>query len=325
MADLLSLGELLIDFTPVGTSENNNPIFERNPGGGPANMACAYAKLGGSAAFVGKVGDDNFGRALKAVLEQNRVDAGNLVLSKDYQTTLAFVHLDDQGDRSFSFYRRQGADTMLSFEEIDLEKLRQAKFLFFSSVLMTEGPSRETSFQLAEYACEQKKSTGLQVVFDPNLRLNLWNSEEDARQCALRAMRYADIVKISEEELTFLTGEQDLHRAAKMLLETYPVKLLLATLGKKGCFAMTGSRTVSHEGFPEVKTIDTTAAGDSFTGGFLYALTQMGKDAALLDKDELTSCIEFANAVGSLTTTKKGAICALPTLSEVEALIASRR
>ncbi len=319
MADLVSLGELLIDFTPVGTSQNGNPIFERNPGGGPANLACAYARLGGNAGFIGKVGDDNFGRALKQVLTQNGIQTEHLVLSPDYQTTLAFVHLDDQGDRSFSFYRRQGADTMLSLAEVDENAFDGAKFFFFSSVLMTGGPSRKTSFALAERAAGK----GLTVVFDPNLRMNLWDSEEDAKACSLKAMELADIVKISEEELVFLTGESNLDKGAEKLWDTYDFKLLLVTLGKKGCFALNGRDKVSHPGFPEVKTIDTTAAGDSFTGGFLYYLT--AHPGLELSGEELLKALEFANAVGSLTTTKKGAISALPTLEEVENLIAGRQ
>ncbi|MFA5659455.1 MAG: carbohydrate kinase [Oscillospiraceae bacterium] len=313
MFDLISFGELLIDFTPIGTSEKGNPIFERNAGGGPANLACCVAKLGGKAAFISKVGDDNFGKALREIVSENGVNVDNVILSKEYKTTLAFVHLDKSGDRSFSFYRKNGADTMIDFEEINLKEIDGCKYLFSSSVLMTEGTSRQTSFDLLEYARSKKKV----IIFDPNLRLNLWGSESDAKECIKRALGYAGIVKLSEEELVFLLGEGDIKTNAKRLMDEYSISALLVTLGAKGCYAKVNGFEIMDIGFPDAKTIDTTAAGDSFTGGFIKKLIENGKPVSEYSYEDAAGAIHFANAVGALTTTKKGAISALPALDEV--------
>lgn len=316
MFDVVSLGELLIDFTPRGSSAAHNPMFEQNPGGGPANLACAVSKLGNSVSFISKVGKDFFGDFLKSTMVQNHVDVTNLLQDEQYKTTLAFVHLDEDGDRSFSFYRRHGADTMLRLAEIDPALLGNCQYFFFSSVLMAEGDSRETSFQAADYV----KSKKIPVVFDPNLRLNLWDSAEEAKACICRALELADLVKISEEELLFLTGEADWEKATALLMNRYPLSAVFATLGAKGCFARTRGCTAFHPGF-SVQTVDTTAAGDSFTGGLLHRLLEHGGDISRYTGEELGEVIRFANAVGALTTTKPGAISALPALAEVEALL----
>ena len=315
--DLVSLGELLIDFTPVGISEKGNPIFERNPGGGPANLVCAAQKLGAKTAFVTKVGNDNFGRALKEFIGSFGVDTTGVLLSDEYKTTLAFVHLDASGDRSFSFYRKNGADTMLRFDEIDLSLLDGCKYFFCSSVMMAEGESRETSFRMMEEA----RKRGAVVYFDPNLRLNLWGEAEDAKANILRAMPLADIVKASEEEVVFLAGDQDYKKAASKLMETYGLKAFLLTLGPKGsCCFFRGGEVVEQPAI-EVKTVDTTAAGDSFNGGFLARLLRTGKDITECTRTELEDVVRYANTVGSLTTAKKGSICALPSIEEVEAML----
>ena len=311
MWDLVSLGELLIDFTPSGTSANGNPLFERNPGGGPGNMACAAAKLGARTAFIGQVGDDAFGRTLRDVVQKNGVDVSRLRLSPDYQTSLAFVHLDEHGDRSFSFYRRHGADTMLEAAPEDYALIDDCRAFFYSSVLMTAEPARTASFRLAEYAHRR----GVTTVFDPNLRLNLWDSAAHARDCILRAMPYADIVKVSEEELVFLTGENDLEKAAAALRNRFAMKALLVTLGPAGCIAYVGKDRYTQPA-ADVETIDTTGAGDSFTGGFLYCLLQGKADVTERTAAEIQDMLAFANAVGGLTTTQKGGIPALPSYND---------
>lgn len=326
MADLVSLGELLIDFTPCGKSENGSPLFERNPGGGPANMACAAAKLGADTAFLGKVGDDAFGRALRGILRDNGVNTDGLRMDKEHPTTLAFVHLNEAGDRSFSFYRHGGADTMLTPEELDRQAIEGARIFFFSSVLMAEGPSREASLAAAELA----RRAGATVAFDPNLRLSLWPDEGEAKEWILRAAPYTDILKVSQEELAFLTGETEPERGARLLAERFGCRVVLATLGPEGCYAYAGGGrglpgvSVRVGGFP-AKTIDTTGAGDAFTGGFLSRLLRRDGDAGVYVKDgaALQADVRFANAVGSLTTTKKGGIPALPTLAETEAYLRS--
>lgn len=287
-------------------------MFERNPGGGPANMACAVARLGGRVAFIGQVGNDVFGRSLKNILEGNGVDAARLRLSDAYQTTLAFVHLAEDGERSFSFYRRQGADTMLEPEPEDYATIEGARAFFFSSVLMTEGTSRRASVTLAAYAREK----GVLTVFDPNLRLNLWESAEEARRVIREALSLADIVKVSEEELRFLTGAEELEEAARLLRTAYPMRALLVTLGREGCRAYIGARRFEAAGYP-VDTVDTTGAGDSFTGGFLFCLLQGTRDITARTDVEIVDMLQFANAVGALTTTKKGGIPALPSYDVV--------
>ena len=312
MWDLVSLGELLIDFTPSGTSANGNSLFERNPGGGSGNMACAAAKLGARTAFIGQVGDDAFGRTLRDVVQKNGVDVSRLRLSPDYQTSLAFVHLDEHGDRSFSFYRRHGADTMLEAAPEDYALIDDCRAFFYSSVLMTAEPARTASFRLAEYAHRR----GVTTVFDPNLRLNLWDSAAHARDCILRAMPYADIVKVSEEELVFLTGENDLEKAAAALRNRFAMKALLVTLGPAGCIAYVGKDRYTQPA-ADVETIDTTGAGDSFTGGLLYCLLQGKADVTERTAAEIQDMLAFANAVGGLTTTQKGGIPALPSYNDV--------
>ncbi len=312
MLDVVSLGELLIDFTPVGVSDHNNPVFEQNPGGGPANMLCAASKLGLRTGFIGQVGDDTFGRTLRRTLRENKIDTANLLLSKQYKTTLAFVHLNEEGDRSFSFYRKNGADTMLQFDDVDLEMLERTRCFFFSSVLLAEGDSRETSYRLAEYAREQ----GALTVFDPNLRENLWADLGDARDCIQKALHLADIVKVSEDELYFLTDHAGLLDGGRTLLERYGLKALLITMGAAGCCAVLPDYSVTAPGF-SVRAVDTTAAGDSFTGGFLYKLLTGGYDIERMERREILPILHFANAVGALTATKKGAIYALPDREEV--------
>jgi sugar/nucleoside kinase (ribokinase family) len=319
MYDLVSLGELLIDFTPMGISEQGNPCFERNPGGGPANMACAAARFGAKVSLITKVGDDMFGQALKKLVEEQGVGVENVILSPDYKTTLAFVQLDSNGERSFSFYRRNGADTMLHMEEIDLSTIDHAKYFFLSSVLMAEGSSREASFELVNYA----KSKGLTIVFDPNLRFNLWGSREELRACVYRTFIYSDIVKVSEEELAFLANGEEINDAARRLMAEYKLKLLLITLGADGCLVYTPENHFHVEGFRIDNPVDTTAAGDSFTGGFVSRLVKNGKHVKELTMEEITEAVRFANSVGALTITKKGAISALPTYEEVQEFLSS--
>lgn len=275
-------------------------------------MACAAAKLGAKTVFIGQAGDDNFGRALQQILVDNGVNAEHLLRSKDYPTTLAFVHLDERGDRSFSFYRHGGADTMIDFQKIDCTLLEQCRYFFCSSVLMAEGASRESSFLMIEAA----RRAGVPVVFDPNLRFNLWRSPEELKEQVLRALPLVDILKVSEEEALFLTGETDLDRAIDFLRKNYSFQALLVTLGAMGCRAYAGELAVIHEAYP-IPAVDTTAAGDSFTGGFLASLLKSGKSVGELTQAEFTEILRTANIVGGLTASRKGAIHALPSAEEV--------
>ncbi|HOK43316.1 MAG TPA: PfkB family carbohydrate kinase [Thermoclostridium caenicola] len=317
MLDLAAIGELLIDFTPSGVSEQGNPLFECNPGGAPANVLAAMTRLGGTGAFIGKVGSDTFGSFLYDILKQNGIDHRGLRFDPKVHTTLAFVHLSRTGDRSFSFYRDPGADRMLTFEEVDQDVIRQAKAFHFGSVSMTHEPSRTATLGAARFARELGKT----ISYDPNLRPALWNSLEEAREVIIRGMEYADILKISEEELIFLTGQTDLEKGAELLAEVFRGRILLLTLGPNGCFFGMDGKYDRLPTYDKVKTIDTTGAGDAFLGGFLFRIRPYFGRLQELTFDELRDAVNFANAVGSLATTRKGAIPAMPRLEEVMALL----
>lgn len=312
MIDVTAIGELLIDFTPVGQSAQNNPVFEQNPGGAPANVLACLSKLGRKTAFIGKVGADQFGVSLKHTLNQIGVSTEGLIIGEDCHTTLAFVHLSESGDRSFSFYRNPGADLLLSPQEINKQLIEDCQILHFGSVSMTGEPSRSATRSAVMYAREQ----GRLISYDPNLRIRLWSSESEAKDVILAAMPYVDVLKISEEELIFLTDEKDLQKGSRLLRDTYGIKLVLITLGPDGAFAANNQAQAQAPAYA-VKTVDTTGAGDSFTGGFLYCLLQSGKTLESLTETDLKEFLAFGNAVGSLTTAKKGAIPALPTLEQV--------
>jgi sugar/nucleoside kinase (ribokinase family) len=315
MIDVTALGELLIDFTPAGLSGQGNPTFEQNPGGAPANVLAALSKLGCQTAFIGKVGTDQFGQFLKKTLDDVGVSTHGLVMTDTCNTTLAFVHLSPTGDRSFSFYRDPGADLLLEPAELPYQLIEDTEIFHFGSVSMTAEPSRSATLAAVRHARDQHKL----VSYDPNLRLRLWKSPEAAKAGILSAMPLADMVKISEEELLFLTGETDLAKGAELIMDTYGLKLVLITLGPGGAFAMNRQGQARKPTY-DVKVVDTTGAGDAFTGGFLYRLIQSGKGPADLSAADLEEFLDFANAVGSLATTRKGAIPALPDLAAIEAL-----
>jgi sugar/nucleoside kinase (ribokinase family) len=315
MYDVTALGELLIDFTPAGPSSQGNPTFEQNPGGAPANVLAALTKLGLSTAFIGKVGTDMFGQFLKKTLDDVGVSTHGLVMTESCKTTLAFVHLSPGGDRSFSFYRDPGADLLLDPSELSYQLIEDCTIFHFGSVSMTGEPSRSATLAAVKHAREQHKL----ISYDPNLRLPLWKSAEAARTGILSAMHLADLVKISEEELLFLTDESDLEKGAQQLIDTYGLQLVLITLGPAGAYAYNHLGSARRATY-DVPVVDTTGAGDAFTGGFLYRLIQSGKAPSELTPAELDDFLDFANAVGSLTTTRKGAIPALPDLAAIEAL-----
>ena len=316
MFDVVAVGEMLIDFTPV-KSQGDNYLFSPNPGGAPANLLCSLAKFGKRAAFLGKVGDDQFGHLLRKTLEDNHVSTEGMVMSKQYQTTLTFVHLNEHGDRSFRFYRNQGADTMLEPEEVCYELIDRTKIFHFGSLTLTCNPARKATLSALEYA----KKAGKIISYDPNLRLSLWDNKQLAKEMIQKGLDYANILKLSEEEAMFLTNCQDYMKAAQTLMERYHnLRIILVTLGANGSLALNRHNCVSLTAYP-VKAVDTTAAGDSFFGGFLYQLLELGKPLDALQEEDLISCLSFGNATGSLTTTKKGSIYALPDLQEVKKLM----
>lgn len=316
MTDVVALGEILIDFTFAGKTADGKNIYEENPGGASANCACAVAKLGGKAAFVGMTGCDSFGEDLKNTLKDLNVDVRGMCTTDTQHTTLAFVSLDANGERNFSFCRNPGADTQLSVEDLDMSLLQETKILHVGSLSLTDEPAKSATLKAIEVV---KKSGGL-ISYDPNWRANLWKGRSDAMTELKSLLKYADIVKVSDEELKLLFGDVSLEEGAAKI-HSEGVKLLMITLGPKGVFYSSkggqGEECSGTIGVPKVKVADTTGAGDSFNGGLLFRLTRR-ENPLKFSKDELIADINFANSVASLCVTKRGAIPALPTLAETE-------
>lgn len=311
MADITALGEVLIDFTPYGTSEGGQALFEQNPGGAPANVLAAVARLGGTAAFIGKVGDDMHGKLLKETLEKENIDVRGMIEDPDYFTTLAFVALKN-GERSFSFARKPGADTQLRKEEIPLEVLRDTRIFHCGSLSLTDEPARGATM----YAVEEAKKAGALISYDPNYRPLLWSSEEEAKKYMRSMIPYADIMKISDEETELLTDHSDPKEAAQALIDQ-GVGCVVVTLGKDGALLKTKNIEVQEKG-RECKVVDTTGAGDSFWGGLLYQFAKNGEKPETLTAEHASAYVRFANAVAGLCVERRGAIPAMPTLEEVQ-------
>lgn len=317
MYDVIAIGECLIDFVPLGQSERGNDLFEKNPGGAPANVLAFLAKLNKQTGFIGKVGNDQFGKYLKQVLDQHQIDTTSLSVDHEVNTTLAFVHLKEDGDRAFSFYRNPGADINLKIEDVNFDLIKNTKILHFGSLSLTHNPARETTFRVLAYAKQQGKV----ISYDPNLRAPLWTNLMLAKEMMRKGMGFADIVKASEEELAFLTNEKTVEAGAQQLLNEFAnIKLLLITLGSKGSCFFTKQFEGHVDGF-KVKAIDTTGAGDSFLGGMLYCLLETGLKVETLSKEQLEAMLRFANAGASIVTTRYGAIASMPTKQEIEAVI----
>lgn len=307
MYDLVALGELLIDFTPTAPR-----TFYANPGGAPANVLAACANMGLKTAFIGKVGQDDFGRMLQKDLAEAGVGTEGLIFTQAAPTTLAFVQLDERGDRSFTFVRKPGADTLLCSEEVDYALLDGARAFHFGSVSMTDEPSRTATLSAAAYA----KNKGLLVSYDPNLRPPLWQNTQTAKEVMLQGLALADIVKVSEEEVEFLTGAKTLEDGAKQLLVLGP-QVIFTTLGPKGCLYVSHSASGTLPTY-DLPVADTTGAGDAFMGGILTAILESKRPLAdMLSAGSLAAMADFANAVGSLATTKPGGIRAMPRRTEV--------
>ncbi len=315
MFDVVALGELLIDFTSAGLSGEGNLQFERNPGGAPANVLTALANLGKKGAFIGMVGQDQFGLFLRDVLVENQIDVSGLKFSSHAHTTLAFVHLDGTGDRSFSFCRNPGADMLLSSKDIDYEIIRHSRIFHFGSLSMTHEPVRSATLAAVQFA----KDRGLIISYDPNFRPLLWPSKEEAIKHMKVGLTYADIVKISGEELELITGVADIGQGAAELY-TAGCKVILVTLGEEGCYYQYSGGKGKLSGYC-VNTVDTTGAGDAFLGAFLYKMGDRSlAEICSLPQKEFMDIVDFANAAGALTTTKRGAIPSLPSLADIDHL-----
>lgn len=316
--DVVAMGELLIDFTMNGKSEQGNPLFEANPGGAPCNVLAILKKYGKETGFIGKVGSDQFGQMLKGTLEEVGIDTAGLVMDAGYNTTLAFVHTAEDGDRTFSFYRKPGADMMLAEGEINYEMIDNTKIFHFGTLSMTDNPAREATNAAVAYA----KAHGKLISFDPNLRPPLWENLADAKEAIAYGLEIADIVKIADNEIEFMTGKSDMNEAIEVLTAQYDIKLLLVTLGKDGSVAIYNKERVFVPGFIQENTIETTGAGDTFGGSVLAYVCEHGIEH--LTKDNLMQMLTLANAGASLITTRKGALRVMPQMSEILALASTR-
>ena len=314
--DVVALGELLIDFTESGASDQGNPIFEANPGGAPCNVLAMLRKLSRNCAFIGKVGNDIFGHQLKAVAEEAGIDMSGLLIDENVRTTLAFVKTDEHGDRDFSFYRNPGADMMLTEDELPLEIIRDARIFHFGTLSMTHDAVR----QATKAAVQAAKEAGALISFDPNLRPPLWDSLNEARAQMLWGLSQADIVKIADNEIEFLTGTADFDKGAAALRERFGnIRLLNVTAGANGSYAYHQDKRVFVPSFLLGGTIETTGAGDTFCASVLNFALERGLEG--LSRDDLRDMLRFANAAAYLVTTKKGAIRSMPEKDEVESIL----
>lgn len=312
--DVIALGELLIDFTMNGQSEQGNNMFEACPGGAPCNVLALLNKMGKKTAFIGKVGKDQFGTLLRDTITEAGIDASNLMVDENVNTTLAFVHTFPDGDREFSFYRNPGADMMLTADEVNPEVVKDTKVFHFGTLSMTHEGVREAT----KKAVETAKANGCLVSFDPNLRPPLWSSLDLAKEQMEYGFGKCDILKISDNEIQFVSGKEDYDEGIAYLQETYNIPLILLTMGKDGSRAYYKGMRVERPGF-SAKAIETTGAGDTFCGSSLNYLVD--HDFENLTEEQLGEMLTFANAAAALVTTKKGAIKAMPVKEEVLELI----
>lgn len=316
--DVVALGELLIDFTENGVSEQGNPILEANPGGAPCNVLAILNNLGKRTAFIGKVGNDTFGRMLVGEVEKSGTDVTNLVFDDQVHTTLAFVHTKPGGDRDFSFYRNPGADMMLKKEEVMEDVIKGGRIFHFGTLSSTHEGVREAT----RYAIDVAKQNGLLISFDPNLREPLWESLDDAKCEIEYGLSKCDILKISDNEVEFMTGTTDYAKGAAVLQEKYNIPLIFVTLGRDGSRAYYKDLEVEVKPFLQEGTIETTGAGDTFEGCALNYILDHGIEN--LTEDDLKQLLTFANAGASIITTRRGALRVMPTEEEIRQLIKQR-
>ena len=315
--DVVALGELLIDFAPVSRSETGYPVLAAQPGGAPGNFLAALNKFGLRTAMIGKVGDDMFGRLLLGTLQAAGIDTSGVLADPSVFTTMAFVSLDESGNRDFSFARKPGADTCLRPEEVNETLLRSTKVFHFGTLSLTDEPAAAATRK----AIEAAKAAGALISLDPNLRKPLWKSEEDAKSAIEWSLRQADIVKISDEEIDFLWGLSPEEGAQKLIRE-YGVSLVYATLGPKGCHAVTASQAVTVSSPSGIHVVDTTGAGDIFGGSAMSQFLRTGKAPKDLNKEELRRIVCFACTAASLSTQKHGGIASVPEETDVQAKMA---
>ena len=317
MAEVVALGELLIDFTGSGTSPQGNPLMEANPGGAPCNVLSMLTKLGHSTAFIGKVGDDMFGRQLRDALVEVGIGTDGLVMDPVYHTTLAFVHTYPNGDRDFSFYRNQGADTMLRKDELKEDLIGGCRIFHYGSLSMTD----DGCFEATKEAIRIAKEANATISFDPNLRPPLWDGDLDrAKERIAYGMSQCDVMKISDNEITWFTGLDSYDEGVEYLREKYPqLKLILVSLGPEGSMAFCGDERVVVKPFLNPATIETTGAGDTFCACILHYVLE--HPDFHYTAEDLTQMLTFANAAASIITTRKGALRVMPEREEVESYV----
>ena len=312
--DVTAMGEMLIDFTLNGQSEQGNNMFEACPGGAPCNVLAMLNKLGRKTAFIGKVGEDQFGRLLKGTIDELGIETKGLILDKEIHTTLAFVHTFPDGDREFSFYRKPGADMMLTEDEVDYDLIRQSRIFHFGTLSMTDEPVRSATKKALEVA----KEAGCLITFDPNLRPPLWNSLDDAKKQMEYGFQYCDMLKISDNEIQFVSGKEDYDEGIRYLQDKYNIPLIFLTMGKDGSRAYYKDMRVERKGF-QVKAIETTGAGDTFCGCSIHGLLTHGLEG--LTEENVGDMLTYANAGAALITMKKGAIRSMPEPENITKLI----
>lgn len=310
--DVVAIGELLIDFTENGKSGQNNPLFEANPGGAPCNVLSMLHRLGHEVSFIGKVGNDMFGRQLEEALVEVGIDTSGLLKDDEVHTTLAFVHTFEDGDRDFSFYRNPGADMMLTVDDLNEELIKSCKIFHYGTLSMTHENCRKATY----YAIDMAKRQGAILSFDPNLREPLWNSLEEARVQVDYGLRQCDILKISDNEIVWFTGKEDYDEGIKYLQDNYNIPLIVLSMGKEGSRAYCNGKRVEVPSVIRDNTIETTGAGDTFCACILHYVLENGLKS--FEKVELIDMLKYANMAASIITTRKGALRVMPTCEEVE-------
>ena len=313
--DVVALGELLIDFTENGVSAQGNPMLEANPGGAPCNVLAMLNKLGKKTAFIGKVGQDGFGNQLEEALVETGISAEGLCRDKAVHTTLAVVHTFADGDRDFSFYRNPGADMRLTAGEVNAQLIQNCKIFHFGTLSMTDEPVRSATYKAISIA----EDAGVLRSFDPHLRPPLWRTLEEAKEQVLYGLAHCDILKISDNEIQWLTGEEDFAIGIRWIQERFPgIRLILLSMGKDGSRAYAGEVMAEVKSF-SVNTIETTGAGDTFFGGIVHHVLMWGLRP--YTQDELKEMLTFANGAAAIITTKKGALRVMPEKADILALL----
>lgn len=310
--DVVALGELLIDFTENGVSAQGNPVLESNPGGAPCNVLAMLQKLGHRTAFIGKVGDDIFGHRLQEVLTEVGIENRGLLMDRQVRTTLAFVETKTDGDRDFSFYRNPGADMMLTKEELREDIICDTRIFHFGTLSMTHEPVRSATKRAIAVA----KEAGAMISFDPNLREPLWESLDMAEEQVRYGLTVCDILKISDNELQWLTGRNDYDEGIGTLQKKYDIPLILLSMGKDGSRAYYKDKRVEAKAFLQETTIETTGAGDTFDGCCLHYILEHGIEQ--LTELQLREMLTFANVAASIITTRRGALRVMPDMAEIE-------